>query len=88
MIRVLLPLVLLALTIYALVDCIQTDQHEQRNLPKIAWILLILVFPPIGAVVWFIAGRPRGGFGGRPGGPKRPTRPIGPDDDPDFLRNL
>jgi len=32
-----------------------------------------------------------GGFGSnlrRPGGPSRPGRPIGPDDDPEFLRDL
>ena len=87
MLRVLLPLVLVALTIYAVVDCIQTDQEVQRNLPKLGWIALILLFPPIGAVAWFFAGRPRDGFSGRPG-PQRNGRPIGPDDDPDFLRKL
>jgi hypothetical protein len=87
MLRVLLPLALVAVTIYAVVDCIQTDQEAQRNLPKLGWIALILLFPPIGAVAWFIAGRPRDGFGGRPG-QQRPGRPIGPDDDPDFLRKL
>jgi hypothetical protein len=86
MLRVLLPLALIALTIYAVVDCIQTDQEAARNLPKLGWIALILLFAPIGAVAWFIAGRPRDGDRGR--GPGRPGTPLGPDDDPDFLRNL
>ncbi|PKW26433.1 PLD nuclease N-terminal domain-containing protein [Phycicoccus duodecadis] len=54
-----LPLILsLALTIYCLVDCIQTDDLLVRNLPKIAWLLLVLLFPVIGPVAWLVAGRP------------------------------
>lgn len=54
-----LPLVLsLALTIYCLVDCIQTDDVLVRNLPKIAWLLLVLLFPVIGPLAWLVAGRP------------------------------
>ncbi|WP_030526689.1 PLD nuclease N-terminal domain-containing protein [Phycicoccus jejuensis] len=89
-----LPVVLsLALTIWTLVDCIQTDDGSVRNLPKIAWMLLILLFPVVGPVAWLVAGRPAGPLlgGGRPGrgtpGPtRRPAR--GPDDDPDFLKGL
>ncbi|HET7474676.1 MAG TPA: PLD nuclease N-terminal domain-containing protein [Dermatophilaceae bacterium] len=92
--RVLLALAMLALTIYAAVDCVQTEESSVRGLPKIVWVLLILLFPPAGPIAWFLAGRPKavprsgragpGGFGrdGRPSGPR------GPDDDPDFLRNI
>ncbi|MGZ4627702.1 PLDc N-terminal domain-containing protein [Oryzihumus sp.] len=88
MTRVVLPLLGLALTIYAVIDCIQTDQEAQRNLPKLAWVVLILLFPPIGAIAWFVAGRPRRGYGDRGRGPGRPGTPLGPDHDPHFLRNL
>ncbi|KWX09463.1 membrane protein, partial [Carbonactinospora thermoautotrophica] len=41
--RVLLVYVVpLALTIYALIDCIQTDESEARGLPKPFWVLIIL----------------------------------------------
>jgi len=83
MLRVLVPLALLAVTIYAVVDCVQTDESQLRNLPKLVWVLLILLSSPIGAIAWFVAGRPRT----TPGRPS-PRRPLGPDDDPDFLRNL
>ena len=87
MIRVLPGLLVLALTIYAVIDCIQTDDRVMRGLPKALWVLLILVFPVVGAVAWFIAGRPR-----RPrpqgGRTQSPPPPRGPDDDPDFLRRL
>jgi len=84
--RVLLTLLLLGLTIYAAVDCIQTDESRQRHLPKVLWLLLILLFPVVGPVCWFLAGRSGPARRGRPG--NRPPYPRGPDDDPDFLRNL
>jgi len=84
--RVLLTLLLLGLTIYAAVDCIQTEESRQRHLPKVLWLLLILLFPVVGAVSWIIAGRSGPAQRRRPG--NRPPYPRGPDDDPDFLRNL
>jgi hypothetical protein len=85
--RVLLVLAMLALTIYAVVDAIQTDEGHVKHLPKLIWIGLILLFSPIGAIAWLVAGRQRGPQGGRRG-PNYPSAPRGPDDDPDFLRNL
>jgi hypothetical protein len=85
--KVLLFLVPLALTIYAVIDAIQTEDTRVRHLPKIIWILLILVFTPIGAIAWLVTGRQHGPMRGRPGS-RYPTAPRGPDDDPDFLRNL
>ena len=84
--RVLLTLLLLGLTIYAAVDCIQTEESRQRHLPKVLWLLLILFFPVVGPVCWFVAGRSGPAQRRRPG--NRPPYPRGPDDDPDFLRNL
>ena len=84
--RVLLTLLLLGLTIYAAVDCIQTEEGRQRHLPKVLWLLLILLFPVVGPVSWFLAGRSGPARRRRPG--NRPPYPRGPDDDPDFLRNL
>jgi hypothetical protein len=85
--RVLLGLLVLAMTIYAVIDAIQTDEARIRHLPKLIWILLILLFAPIGAIAWFFAGRKRGPQNGRRP-PYRPLPPRGPDDDPDFLRKL
>jgi hypothetical protein len=87
MVKVLLFLVPLAMTIYAVIDAIQTEDTHVQHLPKIVWILLILVFTPIGAVAWFVTGRQHGPQGGRQGR-NYPAAPRGPDDDPDFLRNL
>jgi len=49
----------LALLVVALIDCISTDEYAVRNLPKVAWVLLILLFSPVGGIAWFVAGRPQ-----------------------------
>lgn len=85
--KVLFILIPIALTIYAVIDAIQTEDARVRHLPKLIWILLILVFTPIGAIAWLVTGRQRKPRSGRPG-PRYPSAPRGPDDDPDFLRNL
>ena len=58
MIRLLPWLLTIAVTVYAVVDCIQTDDAQVRGLPKLLWLLLILLFPIVGSIAWFIAGRP------------------------------
>ena len=84
---VLLALVLLAVTIWAVIDAIQTEDSQVLFLPKLIWILLILLFPTVGAIAWFFTGRQRGPRSGRRGS-NYPAAPRGPDDDPDFLRSL
>jgi Phospholipase_D-nuclease N-terminal len=88
----------LAVLVIALIDCLASDEYEIRALPKVVWVFIILLFSPIGGIVWFVAGRPQhaGAVGRtevwRPGAgfpePARPGRQVAPDDDPDFLRNL
>lgn len=68
-------------TVYAVIDCAMTDTHRVRALPKAIWILIILFFPIIGAVLWFLIGR------GRASQEQR-LRSIAPDDDPAFLHKL
>jgi hypothetical protein len=92
----LLFLVDLALTVVALIDCLSTDEYAVRNLPRIAWLFLILLFSPIGPIAWFVAGRPQHQPVGR-AGDWRPgrgfpeadrPRPTAPDDDPAFRRDI
>jgi len=94
----LLFIVDLVLLVAALIDCLSTDEALVRNLPKVAWVFLILLFSPIGAIVWFVAGRPqKAAATGRAGAWKpgagfpeyeRPGRRLAPDDDPAFLAGL
>ncbi|GAB3971415.1 PLD nuclease N-terminal domain-containing protein [Plantactinospora veratri] len=87
----------LILTVVALISCLSAEEDEIRALPRFAWVLIILFFPLVGSIAWFVAGRPvrteRPGAGGRPAGGRpaggRDRRPpLAPDDDPEFLRSL
>jgi Phospholipase_D-nuclease N-terminal len=89
-------LVDLALMVVALIDCLSTDEYAVRSLPKVVWVFLILLFSPIGPIVWFVAGRPQNHAIGRAGDwrpgrgfpeNERP-RSVAPDDDPEFLRRV
>ncbi|SNT07222.1 Phospholipase_D-nuclease N-terminal [Asanoa hainanensis] len=84
----------LVLAVAALISCLSADEGEIRALPRIAWVLIILFFPLVGGVAWFLAGRPvqRSAAGQwRPGSgfpeAERP-RQQAPDDDPEFLKSL
>ncbi len=71
----------LVLDIFALVDLIIIDKSRVRAFPKIVWVLIIIIVPFVGALLWFVVGRNWGSRGGE-------RRTIAPDDDPAFLRNL
>lgn len=98
MIRV-LPFAIEAIVlVFCLIDVIMAGEPEVRNLPKWAWILIIILLPVIGGIAWLIAGRPNAkradkatwrtgdGFSEE----RRPSqlRPRAPDDDPEFLASL
>ncbi|EWS99910.1 membrane protein [Intrasporangium oryzae NRRL B-24470] len=83
---VLIGLVVFA-SIYAFVDCVQTNRRIVRILPKPVWLLVVLV-PVLGPIVWLVAGRTDARGGRPPQAPRRPPGPRGPDDDPEFLRRL
>jgi len=93
MLRVLMFLVPLALSVYAFIDCISTEDEDIRHMPKPLWAILVLLFPLVGSVSWLIAGKRRSPAGeGRPGvrgaGGGRSRQWVAPDDNPDFLSSL
>lgn len=51
-------LVLFAFWLYALYDAITTVDVHVRNLPKVAWVIIIILLFEIGAAAWFLLGRP------------------------------
>jgi len=71
--------------IWALLDCIATDSAMVRNLPKLMWILLVLILPVIGALAWLLLGRPEKADW-RPGSSDyaSPRRPVGVEDSPRY----
>ena len=84
-------LLLLALTGVAMISCLSAEAGQVRALPRGLWVVVILLVPLFGPLLYFVFGRPqRGDGGGMPSGlpPAPKTRPLAPDDDPDFLRRL
>ncbi|WP_084956056.1 PLDc N-terminal domain-containing protein [Thermoactinospora rubra] len=90
---VLISLAVLAFWLYSLFDVITSPEEETRNLPKVLWVLIVVVLPVAGSVLWFLLGRPRVAPGPpramrpRPETPSAPP-PKGPEDDPEFLKEL
>ena len=84
LLRVVLAVAVLAIFVYGLVDVIRTDARLTRGISKPAWIVVMIVLPVIGAILWLLIGRPRG----TPPQRGNYRHPTAPDDDPDFLRNL
>ncbi len=98
MLRYLPFILLLALVVYALVDCVRSEDADMPvGLPKAVWVVLIVIFPGVGALAWLVVSRTSRQAAGRVGGaahPSRPSsrrpapRPLAPDDDPEFLAGL
>ncbi|MCA1830411.1 MAG: PLD nuclease N-terminal domain-containing protein [Actinomycetota bacterium] len=89
-------LALLFLWVFAIFDVIASEGTLVRNLPKMAWLFIVILLPEIGSIAWLILGRPQharfvpGSTERRP--PPAPRRdsgaPLGPEDSPDFLRDV
>jgi hypothetical protein len=56
--ELLFSVIVFAVWIYTLVDVVTTPPAAVRNLPKVAWVILVLLFPILGTAGWFIFGRP------------------------------
>lgn len=72
---------LVIFTVFVTVFAVSADKRDVRNLPKWLWILLCLFITPVGGLLYLVLGRPVGE-------PKRNTKTVAPDDDPEFLRKL
>lgn len=81
----LLGLAVLALWLYCIFDVISTQEALVRNLPKMLWLVLVVILPAVGSISWLVLGRPAGaGFTPGETGYRRPEarsrpapRPIG-----------
>lgn len=64
MARLFIPLVfgliLFVVWLFAVLDVISTDEMLMRNLPKLVWLFIVVLFPTVGAIAWFALGRPIG----------------------------
>ena len=96
-----LIVLVLALTIYSLLDCARTPEESMpARMPKLLWIIIIVMATLVGPIAWIIVSRVKAAEDR--GGEVEPTmwsskegtsfrraerpRPVAPDDDPEFLR--
>lgn len=84
--RFLVALAVIAITVYSVIDCVRAEDRQRRGLPAWLWVTVIIVLPGVGALVWLLVSRTAPDP--RPRGYSRPSRPVAPDDDPDFLAGL
>ncbi|MGW5096600.1 PLD nuclease N-terminal domain-containing protein [Streptomyces nodosus] len=94
MLRYLPFLLVLALLIYAFIDCLNTPEEQVRGLPKVVWLIIILLFGEVlvGPILWLLVGKVRQApaTGSTPSEWHRDhtTTWVAPDDNPEFLKSL
>jgi cbb3-type cytochrome oxidase subunit 3 len=74
-----LVLVGVAFWVYSVVDCALQPATRHRGVSKPAWIVIVIVLPVLGGILWFLVGRGR-----KVSAAKRRA----PDDDPEFLGTI
>lgn len=79
-------LLLFGLWIFCVIDVITTDASLCRNLPKAAWVLIVLLFVDIGSVLWLVAGRTWGANAGASRLPYKGNRDAGASRFPEYDR--
>lgn len=80
--RVLLILALVATAfwVFTIVDCAVQPPTRHRGVSKPIWILLVVLLPVLGGLLWLTVGRMRKS--------QFTAKPVSPDDDPEFLGRL
>ena len=74
-VRVIVPAVIIIVWVYALIDAIRVpDDSMYRAGNKLIWVIVILLAPLVGSIVYFLIGAPQ-----PPQAPRTTRRPP-PDD--------
>ncbi|MCF8589047.1 PLD nuclease N-terminal domain-containing protein [Gordonia sp. HY366] len=59
-------LIVLVVWVAALIDVIVAEEYRVRHLPKVVWVLIVILLPLVGSIIWFLVGRPEGVAGSPP----------------------
>jgi type VI protein secretion system component VasK len=79
---------LLLFWLWAIYDVVTVDQNQVRNLPKVLWLVLVVVLWALGAALWVFLGRPaQTAPVSRPGTPRRARRAPEPEPETDRHAN-
>jgi len=70
-----LAVIAVAIDIYTIADIALTARNRLRSLNKFAWIVVVVLIPVVGAILWFVLGKSRA---------SNVNNVLGADDDPNF----
>jgi hypothetical protein len=70
-----LAVIAVAIDIYTIADIALTARNRLRSLNKFVWIVVVIVIPVVGAILWFVLGKSRA---------SSVNSVLGADDDPNF----
>lgn len=73
-------LLAVAFWVYSIVDCAVQPPMRHRGVSKPAWLVIVVLLPVVGGVVWFVIGRT--------GKAAMVAARRAPDDDPEFLSRI
>ncbi|MBS0025495.1 PLD nuclease N-terminal domain-containing protein [Microbacterium paraoxydans] len=74
----LFSLLIIALMIGALIDIITRDDAQVKHLPKMVWLIIVILLPLVGSLLWFALGREYGEGGVPIPRMRRVDRPAAP----------
>jgi hypothetical protein len=89
-----LALIMFAVWLFCIIDVITTPESAVRNLPKLVWLILVILLVDIGSIAWLVAGRPWNRqpanlpYKGNRGSTPLRFNGTNPDDDEEFLARL
>ena len=81
MARLVIPIVIIAFMIFAIVDLLLTPPTRVRGVPKLVWAAIVILLPIVGGILWFWIGKESSRAA-------EPPRMVHPDDDPTFLATI
>jgi len=58
--ELLLGVVWFAIWVFTIIDVLSAPEPAIRRLPKLGWLFVVVIFGAIGALAWFVLGRPEG----------------------------
>ncbi|WP_136031109.1 PLD nuclease N-terminal domain-containing protein [Microbacterium sp. PF5] len=74
----LFSLLIIALMVGALIDIITRDDGQVKHLPKMVWLIIVILLPLVGSLLWFALGREYGEGGVAIPRMRRAERPAAP----------
>lgn len=74
-----MALVATAFWVFTIVDCAVQPAIRHRGVPKPVWLVIVVLLPVLGGILWFVVGRSR---------ESAAALRRAPDDDPEFLGKI